>query len=170
MRLSPRQCRLCQSINLMNVNKQLFGPARGNLQINYENFPDELLTPLEIIINRHLGILPDWCRLLTILWDTEMPNTELASMNFDYAYRWATLRVGSAWVERNAADREQDILHEFFHVQLAPLGWAHLELERVLSDTVNYKASVNEQFTQRMEMCVCDLTRMYLRIMEVKAD
>lgn len=138
-------------------------------------FPTEIKPAFEAVLLRHIAIVPDWCYTVKI-WSSsrgEDGNYNLASKAL-HEYRRASLWVYAGWLNSSETVRDMDVVHELFHILLAPAHeYALTQLKALLKDApAVYRESIIGTFKDHCEMVCEDMVRAYLtkRLLPPEAD
>lgn len=131
-----------------------------------EDFPHELLEGVRHHVEGNLDILPSWLVLLHVTYDADLPENITAQMQTRVDYRRAYLQIGGRWPGEEEKYRRQVIIHEFLHIQVAPL---HLVLSKAL-DFIEPKSKevhdlMNDDRQIAHEQTVVDLTELVERLL-----
>lgn len=80
-----------------------------------KNIEPQNKAEIEKRLTPFLWLAPNWCLELYVnLWDS-VEGGELASISLSYDYRRITIDFATAWLDRDAAIKEQTIIHELLH-------------------------------------------------------
>lgn len=123
-----------------------------------EDFPPEVRSALEPMLERWGALLPTWCQDFIISYDGTRDAQMAATIN--YRNRWAILRVTGLWLDNPPAERENSLRHELVHILLEPMDSV---MRRIIEDTIPKDTPLAELcdsvFTDGMEAAVEDMAR-----------
>lgn len=89
------------------------------LTVIYENVPKEIQAWMETEMPSALALCPSWVEDLTVRYDGELHDAEMASLS-SYKNRWAVLIVTGLTLSQSDEDRTNTLRHEMIHILLAP--------------------------------------------------
>lgn len=121
-------------------------------------------------IYAHLWLLPSWVRDLHVRYypqnDVHGPAVD-ASSTAERPYLWAGVTIFGSWLDDSLPRRRMAIVHELVHPLFAAMDVEHKQvLERTLKDgnAVQFHAYAEEQWRQRLEATVSELTALVLAV------
>lgn len=122
----------------------------------------EVRSAIEPLLVRWAFLIPNWCHEIDIRWDDENPDGALR-IEVYYEYRDADLFILPNFLT-TPENRERQLVHELFHLSLAPLT----KVAEAMRDALVKKAPdveewANEMLRQGEEATTCDLTELALR-------
>jgi hypothetical protein len=126
--------------------------------------PDEVRESVEAHVMSNLDVLPNWIVQLHVIFDKEISIAEIRPLS---EYRRALLSFGPGWLEATVSYRRRTIVHEFMHVQLAPL---HRYAARVIdiagkgNDALDLE--LREQLRIALEQTTSDLEALTVRLLD----
>lgn len=123
--------------------------------------PPEIRKPVSEILERHLKIVPAWCRVITVYYGATNGDLNCSTYT-DYHYRFVQIYIYADWF--TSKEREHDLVHELFHIVTAPAAMtAKKHLELLLADAEDsHRKAVLETHKNAVESMVEDLTTLYL--------
>lgn len=77
-------------------------------------FPPELKSALEPLVEKWTWILPPWVHELVLRYKSEGKVT--ASTHGYYKYRWQKVEFDTAFIMEEPIARERSVIHEFLHI------------------------------------------------------
>lgn len=90
------------------------------MRTTWPGVPQELRDAATPLLEKHRKLLPDWVRVLTIRYDSEMTDAYAAVVSEPEQKR-VTLTLSGSWASQDAWEREVTVIHELMHTRLAPI-------------------------------------------------
>ena len=122
------------------------------------DFPLEVRSALEPMLERWGALLPMWCQDFIVSYDGSRDAQMAVTVN--YRNRWVILRVTGLWIENSKEERENSLRHEMIHVLLEPMAVA---VARIIEDAVPEGTPLaklcDSVFTDGMEATAEDMAR-----------
>lgn len=132
--------------------------SHGRNRIGFdEDIPPFLLRSVKPIVERHVNLVPQWCSELLISWRDEANTDPELGVDRPFECRAITrYRRGVIWIAPPAAGlsqprRTEALLHEFSHLQLAPI---QSHVERLTADDDAARAVLIDKIEQTIESLV----------------
>lgn len=92
------------------------------MRIVYHDDNDVIGAPVRAIVDKYASrIAPTWCRELRVFPDTADDPETFARISSFYGYRFAKLYLSKKFGDRSHRDQHEAIMHEMFHLHLAPM-------------------------------------------------
>lgn len=124
----------------------------------YNDWPDTVLSDVLSCLQPMEWLLPPWCQVCVLFWDGRNPNA-IATSRLDFDYRRFNIWFAPQWLQCDEREKKESIIHELVHAHnLTIAEYARVELERLLPQDPNHRASVLEALKIRVEQSTCDLT------------
>jgi len=95
---------------------------RHTFALNLIDFPPELERATVGLVDRLCGVVPVWCRTLTIKFGDCDEDDSVAQCHVNQTYRFAVITIGSYFFSSDDADRCEYLLHELLHIATATLA------------------------------------------------
>ena len=115
----------------------------------------------ERILTFHLGLIPAWCQRLYIDYDAHLGDGAALQVAGHPEYRWARITVGPAALMSEPWHREEQFVHELYHLPLQPMHIVATDLRELAEESVPRKF-LRECWRRAWEGAVCDLARAYM--------
>ena len=120
--------------------------------------PMEVAGALAPILERWLFVVPSWCHVLRVVWDSGL-GEHPAEVAAQAEYRYAEVTFGPTWLNEDAGSREDQVVHELCHLLVVPISDF---VDDAMEADAGGDAFKVEQWRRANESTVQDLTRAFL--------
>lgn len=138
-----------------------------------DSIEPEQRSQIEAEIAPFLWLIPSYVADLTICVVEDRPPPELASMEVDRTYMWASLWISVIWFNRSKRDRGVALVHELLHQFMNPLwSYSRQEFERILTEEKDgkYLKSIENRLRELNETQTQELAHAIYGIAESSID
>ncbi len=126
-----------------------------------QDWPPEIISAVQSALEPCTWLRPAWCHDVCVTWNPRISDCT-ASMESDFRYRRACLRICAQFMDQTEAERINVLRHELLHISTSPIvDYATETFKRLLQEDEQkqFLKSIKDTLDERHEGCVEDLMR-----------